>query len=607
MCWIFGYVWQRNDANKILLHWLQRLEYRCYYSSGMYIWNNSGKDILVKAIGKVSKLWQKLDKDLPGNTDWNFGIAHTRWATHWWISEENTHPHYDMNQNFHIVHNWIVENYHQLKEDLKSKGYQFYGQTDSEVVANLLDHLRTWNFLETVEMVLSKIRGAYALLIVSKRNPNEMIAVRLWSPLVFAYDKDNWFYFSSDKQALSWYADKLIYMDDWDILYIKDNDYKIKSNWVKIKRKVEDMDVNLLESSKWEYEHFMLKEIFEQPTIINRIFKWRVDFANNTMNAEAFHGMQDEDFKKIVFVWCGTSYNAWVLGTYYMENLAWLESISYIASEYEYQNIKVDDDRLFVFISQSWETADSIEVLKLLKNRGAHTFGIVNVAWSTISRLTDCGLFTRAGAEIGVASTKAFTAQITCILLLALFLGKKRGLSKAKYDKIISELQKIPQKIENLLSNVSEIKKIAESLSKYNDFFFLWRHYQLPMARESSLKFKEITYLHSEFYPTGELKHWPLALIDNKIPSILFLPNDLLFEKNLSSVQEIKARDGIVVTLSDKDIPWSDYHINIDSTIDELYPFISAVVWQLLAYYTAKKLWKDIDKPRNLAKSVTVK
>jgi glucosamine--fructose-6-phosphate aminotransferase (isomerizing) len=229
------------------------------------------------------------------------------------------------------------------------------------------------------------------------------------------------------------------------------------------------------------------------------------------------------------------------------------------------------------------------------------------VVWSTISRLTDYGLFTRAWAEIWVASTKAFTAQITLILLLALFLGKKRWFSKAKYDNILNELQKIPAKIENLLSNVSEIKDIAESLSQYNDFFFLWRHYQLAIARESSLKFKEITYLHSEFYPIGELKHWPLALIDDKIPSILFLPNDLLFEKNTSSVQEIKARKWIVVTLSDKEIIFSDYNIKINSTIDELYPFITAVVWQLLAYYTSKKLWKDIDKPRNLAKSVTVK
>ncbi len=607
MCGIFWYLWQREDANKILLHWLQRLEYRGYDSAGMYIWNNNGEEKLIKAIWKVSELWQKLDISLEKNTKWNFGIAHTRWATHGGISVENTHPHYDVNKNFHIVHNWIIENYHKLKQDLISKWYKFYGETDSEVVSNLLDDMRTGDFMETVEKVLSTIRWAYALLIMSKNNPNEMVAVRLWSPLLFAYDKDNWFYFSSDKQALSWYVDKLIYLDDGDIVHIKDNDYKIKSNGVKIVRKIEDMDIDLLESTKWDYEHFMLKEIHEQPAIISRIFRWRVDFLNNTMNAEAFHGMQDEKFKKIVFVWCWTSYNAWVLWNYYMENLAWLESVSYIASEYEYQNIQVNDETLFVFVSQSGETADSIEVLKLLKNRWAHTFWIVNVAWSTISRLTDYGLFTRAWVEIWVASTKAFTAQITSILLLALFLWKKRGLGKAKYDKIINELQKLPSKLDSVLKSSPSIKKISDIISKYSDFFFLWRHYQLPIARESSLKFKEITYLHSEFYPTWELKHGPLAMIDDKIPSILFLPDDILFEKNLSSVQEIKARWWIIVSISDKEVISSDHHIDIDSTIDELYPFITAVVWQLLAYYTSKKLWKDIDKPRNLAKSVTVK
>lgn len=607
MCWIFWYLGNRNDAQKILLHGLERLEYRGYDSAGMFIGNNQWKTNLIKAIWKVSNLASKMDKVLDPKDSWNFGIAHTRWATHGWISEENTHPHYDINHNFHIVHNWIIENYYQLKENLQKKWYKFYWQTDSEVVVNLLEDLWTWDFLETVEKVLSKIRWAYALLILSKRNPNEVIAVRLWSPLIFAYDSQNDFYFSSDKQALSGYTDKFIYLDDGDILHIKDSDYKIKANWINISRKIEDMDIKSLEASKWDFKHFMLKEIFEQPAIIKRIFKWRVDFTDNTMNTDAFHGMQDENFKKIIFVWCGTSYNAGVLWTYYMENLAWLESISYIASEYEYQNIKVDDQTLFVFISQSWETADSIEVLKLLKSRGAHTFGIVNVVGSTISRLTDYGLFTRAWAEIWVASTKAFTAQITCILLLALFLGSKRWLSKAKYDKIMGELQKIPDLIEKTLESHLEIKKIAEKFSQYKDFFFLWRHYQLPIARESSLKFKEITYLHSEFYPTWELKHWPLALIDSKIPAVLFIPDDLLFEKNLSSIQEVKARDGVVLTISDKEVYTWDYHIKIDSTIDEIYPFITAVVGQLLAYYTADILKKDIDKPRNLAKSVTVK
>jgi len=607
MCGIFWYIWQRDDADKILIHWLERLEYRGYDSAGMLVWNNDWEEILIKSVWKVSNLSSKIDKELPKGKSRNFGIAHTRWATHGWISTENTHPHYDMNNNFYIVHNWIIENYHKLKQELEQKWYKFYGETDSEVVANLLDDLWTGDFAETVDMVLSKIKWAYALLIISKRNPDEMVAVKLWSPLIFGYDENSWFYFSSDKQALAWYADKFIYLDDWDILYIKNWEYRIKSNWISIRRKVEDLDIESLESSIWDYKHFMLKEIYEQPAIINRIYRWRINFDDKTMNAEAFHGMQDEKFKKIVFVGCGTSYNAWSLGTYFIENLAWLESFSYVWSEYEYQKIKVDDETLFVFISQSGETADSIEVLKLLKERWAHTFGIVNVVWSTISRLTDYGLFTRAWAEIWVASTKAFTAQITSILMLALFLWKKRWLVKSKYDKIITEMYRLPMMIENILAQSDEIKDIAKKIIKYTDFFFLWRHYQLPICRESSLKFKEITYLHSESYPSGELKHWPLALIDKRIPSILFTPDDILFEKNLSSIQEIKARNWLVITISDKDIHNADYNIKIDSTIDEIYPFLTAIVGQILAYHTADLLWKDIDKPRNLAKSVTVK
>lgn len=607
MCWIFGYIWEKDCADKILLHGLERLEYRGYDSAGLFVGDTLGNSQLLKSVWKVWNLVAKAEKSLDQSKKWTFGIAHTRWATHGGISEENTHPHYDMHKHFYIVHNGIIENYFMLKNELEEKWYQFYGETDSEVIANLLDDLRTGDFAETVDLLVNKIRGAYALLIVSKRNPGEMMAVKLGSPLVFAYDTANNFYFSSDKQALSGYADKLIYLDDGDILHIKGKNYQIKANWIHISRKIEEMDIDSLEASKGNYKHFMLKEISEQPAIIKRICKGRVNFVDKTMNAEAFHGMHDEHFKKIIFVGCGTSYNAGVLWTYFMEDLAGLESSAFIASEYEYQHIHVDDETLFVFISQSGETADSISVLKLLKSRWAHTFWVVNVVWSTISHLTDYGLFTRAGAEIWVASTKAFTAQVTCILLLALFLWQKRWLSKAKYDKVLTELERIPAMIDDILDSSEQIQHVAEKIVKYKDFFFLWRHFQVPVARESSLKFKEITYLHSEFYPSGELKHGPLALVDENYPTVLFTPNDLLFDKNISSIQEIKARKWIVVTVSDKEIADADYTIKIWTTIDEMYPFVTAVVWQLLSYYTADLLGREIDKPRNLAKSVTVK
>ncbi len=613
MCGIFGYKWQRHDAQNILIHGLERLEYRGYDSAGLLVGNPDGNFKLIRSVGKVSNLANKVAKEFSNKETFTMGIAHTRRATHGGISEENTHPHHDKNKHFYLVHNGIIENYYKLKQDLITKWYTFYGQTDSEVIANLLEDQRNGNFMETVENVLWMIRWAYALLIVSTYAPDEIIAVRLWSPLLFSYNERGEYFFSSDKQALAGYADKLIYLDDGDIVHLKggnsgkETDYQIKSNGVPSEKKIEEMDIQSLEASKWEYKHFMLKEIFEQPNIIRRIFKWRVDFRTNFLNAEAFHGMQDEKFKKIIFVGCGTSYNAWCVGTYRMENLAGIDASCEIASEYEYKNIKVSDDTLYVFISQSWETADSIEVLKMIKQKWGHTFGIVNVVWSTISRLTDYGLFTRWGVEIWVASTKAFSAQITCILLLALFLWQKRGLSKARYDKIMIELSKVPIMIEDILADTATIREVATTLSKYKNFFFLGRHYQLPIARESSLKLKEITYLHSESYPSWELKHWPLALIDKNIPSVLFAPNDLMFEKNTSSLQEIKARDGKVITISDKDIHNADRNIRVPSTIDEIYPFLTAVVWQLLAYHVADILGKDIDKPRNLAKSVTVK
>jgi len=607
MCWIFWYQGKDHDAKKILVHGLERLEYRGYDSAGLLVGNKEGEMRLVRAVGKVSNLASKVVKEIPDEKKYSFWIAHTRWATHGGVTEENTHPHHDRNKHFYLVHNGIIENYYKLKQELLAKWYTFYGETDSEVIANLLEDNRTGNFMETVEKVLGMIRWAYALLIVSTYAPDEIIAVKIWSPLLFAYSWKDEFFFSSDKQALAGYADKLIYLDDGDIVHLKGNDYQIKSHGIPAEKKIEDMDMESLEASKGDYKHFMLKEIFEQPNIIRRIFKWRADFKTNFLNAEAFHGMQNEAFKKIVFIWCGTSYNAWCLGTYRMENLAGIDASCEIASEYEYKHIKVSDDTLYVFISQSWETADSIEVLKMINQKWWHTFWIVNVVGSSISRLTEYGLFTRWGAEIWVASTKAFTAQITCILLLALYLGQKRWLSKAKYDKIMKEFSKVPEMIEDILADTVNIRKIAEEISAYKNFFFLGRQYQLPVASESSLKLKEITYLHSESYPSGELKHGPLALIDAKIPSVLFVPHDLMFEHNISSIQEIKARAGKVITISDKAIDSSDWHITLPSTIDEIYPFLTAVAGQLLAYHVADILGKDIDKPRNLAKSVTVK
>lgn len=606
MCGIFWYKWDTLNADQVLLQWLQRLEYRGYDSAGMWISNGTNQEVL-KAVGKVSQLAQKAHQHLHKDTKYSIGIAHTRWATHGGITEENTHPHYDKKHTFTIVHNGIIENYHKIKQDLIAKGYEFYGQTDTEVVANLLSHNRDWDFLSTVQKTLAQLRWAYALLIVSDYAPGEMIWVKVGSPLLFAKNNQDEFFFSSDAQALVGFADQIVHLEDGEMVHVVWKNYTVLAWWNTIIKSLEEIDATVLEASKWDYEHFMLKEIYEQPAIIKRLFKGRVDFDQHLLTAETFYQLSHEAFERVVFIWCGTSYNAGWLWSYWMQDIAGIDATYEIASEMEYKTYTVRKDTLYVFMSQSWETADSIQVLKDIKEKWWETFGIVNVPWSTIARLTWRGLFTRAWAEIGVASTKAFTAQLTNILLLALFLGKRRNLSLARYQRILDELKRLPDLIDMVLDTNESILDVAKSLHTYKNFFFLWKHCHVPIAAEASLKFKEITYLHSESYPMGELKHGPLAMIDENIPSILFMPNDMLLEKNISSMHEIAARKWKILTISDADIKNSDWHISIPHTIEELYPFVSVVVWQLLSYHVAHILWHDIDKPRNLAKSVTVK
>lgn len=607
MCWIFGYKWNNGWAEKILLQGLQRLEYRWYDSAGIWVGDNKNNHQLIRSVGKVSHLASKVAHTLDHNIQYTKGISHTRRATHGGITEENTHPHQDMNQQFAIVHNGIIENYHKLKQELLAAWYRFYWETDTEVIANLLAKNWDGSLLSTVATTLSQLRWAYALLIVCNDAPDEIIGVKVWSPLLFGKNKDNSMFFSSDEQALVWLADQIIHLEDGEMVHVVKDDYTVLSEWEKIIKALKDIDATLLESSKWDYKHFMLKEIFEQPAIIKRLFKGRIDFSWYSLTAETFYQFAHEQFEKIVFIGCGTSYNAGRLWSYRVQDIAWIDATYEIASEMEYKNYKVDKKTLYVFISQSGETADSIQVLKDIKAKGGETFGIVNVPWSTIAHMTGRWLFTRAWAEIGVASTKAFTAQLVNILLLALFLGKRRWLSLARFESIINGLTDLPWLIDSVLDSSDAIKEVAKQLTGYHNFFFLWKHYHVPIAAEASLKFKEITYLHSESYPMGELKHGPLAMIDEKIPCVLFMPDDMLLEKNISSMHEIMARKGHVLTISDSDITESTWHIPIPKTIEELYPFVSVVAGQLLAYHVADLMWRDIDKPRNLAKSVTVK
>ncbi len=608
MCWIFWYLWESKNASKVLLHWLERLEYRWYDSAWIAVGNQDWKINLVKSVWKVSFLSEKTDEILEENTKYSYWIAHTRWATHGWVTESNCHPHHDSENKIYLVHNWIIENYKQLKDQLIAKWYAFYWDTDSEVVAKLAQDNWQWSLLKTVEFILPMLEWAYALLFISKDDPKEMIWVKYWSPLVFAFDRENQeAFFSSDTQALAWYAEKIIFLDDGELVHVKNWDYKIKSEWRLIEKKAEKMDISSLASEKWDYEHFMLKEIYEQPRVLEDVFRWRVNFEDNTLNSAAFHELSRSDFKRVVFIACGTSYHAWWLGCYWFEDIAWMDAKVEVASEFEYKTTTIKEDTLYIFVSQSWETADAIEPLKYIKSKWWKTFWIVNVVGSTISRLTDYWLFTRAWTEVWVASTKAFVAQIATILILALYFWEKNNFPRIRYKEIIESLKHLPEAVSLILKDTQRIKEISWIFSDYKQFFFLWRHFELPIAYEASLKFKEISYLNSQALPTWELKHWSLALIDENFPSVIFAPKNFLFEKNLSSIQEIKARKWKVLTISENNISTSDWNILVPEVNEFLTPFTMIVAWQLLSYYTSLKLWREIDKPRNLAKSVTVK
>lgn len=605
MCWIFWYKWPK-DAIRILLHGLERLEYRGYDSAWLTVIDKEWKANTRKSVWKVNNLVQEVMK----NNTWtaSLWIAHTRRATHGWVTTDNCHPHTSNDGKRLLVHNGIIENYLKHKQQLEQQGYTFYSETDSEIIANLLQAHNTWDMLSTVQKVTTLLTWAYALLILNTDFPEQMIGVRLGSPLLLGTSTaTNELFFSSDAQALSGYADKMIYLEDGDLLHIDNHDFLVYSSGRPTLRPIEELDQQALQASKGTYKHFMLKEIFEQPNIMRRIYKWRVNFETQQLWADAFHGLQHEEYLEFQRVACGTSYHSSRLGTLWIEEMTGINCRSHIASEYENRTPRVDDRSLHLFVSQSWETADSIACLKQIKERWGKTFGIVNVPGSTIARLTDSGLFTRAGTEIGVASTKAFTAQCLCMLLVSLFLGKRRGMRASQYKHIVTELEQLPMYLESVLGMSEYIRSIAQQLSNVQSIFFLWRGYHVPIAYESSLKLKEISYIHAEAYPAGELKHGPLALIDENTPSVLFMPHDELREKNRGSLHEIKARKGKVLAISDKHVPEADRYIVLPSVCPELMPLVSAVAGQLLAYHIADILWKDIDKPRNLAKSVTVK
>jgi glucosamine--fructose-6-phosphate aminotransferase (isomerizing) len=609
MCGIVGYVGTKN-CKDILLSGLQRLEYRGYDSAGLAILNNKTLSFIKKE-GKLKILINFLkDKQFNGYT----GIGHTRWATHGEPTDTNAHPHLDCSKKLAIVHNGIIENYSYLREKLKVEGHKFYSQTDTEVIAHLIEKyykIKKNSLIEAVRKAVLQLDGSYALAVISTNENGKLIGARKGSPLVVGKGKNESF-IASDVPALLPFTKEVLFIKDEEIVFIEKDKISLfdlkgkerKIKWTKVKW-------DLQQAEKGGCPHFMLKEIHEQKkavydTFAGRISKDKISFENLKLSKSFL-----KQVNRIFFVACGTAFYAGLTARYFVEDFLKIPAEAEIASEFRYRNIPLNKKTLVVVISQSGETADTIASLRKVKENGLKVLSVINVFGSTISRMSDGVIYTRAGIEIGVASTKAYTSQLTALFLLTLYLCKiKKTLSRNKILKFIKELKEIPKKIEKVLNLEERIKELAEKFYKKKSFLYLGRGYNYPNSLEGALKLKEISYIHAEGYPAGEMKHGPIALIDKNMPVVCLCPKGKTYEKVVSNIQEVKARKGIVVSLAtqeDKEIKkFSDEVLYLPETIEPLTPLIYVIPLQLLAYYIAKNKNCDIDQPRNLAKSVTV-
>jgi glucosamine--fructose-6-phosphate aminotransferase (isomerizing) len=608
MCGIVGYIGQQK-AVPILLEGLKRLEYRGYDSAGIAILDGK-KSLLFKAVGRVTNLEDKIgDRKISGT----IGIAHTRWATHGKPSDQNSHPHQDCAGNISLVHNGIIENYVELKKDLESRGHKFKSETDSEVLAHLIEELnKKIGYEEAVFEALKKIRGTYGLAIINKNEPDKIIVARSGSPLVLGVGEGEYI-IASDVSAIIRHTQKVIYLEDGEVAIIRKDNFEVKNIKNKIKTKeITTLDWSLEKAEKQGYAHFMLKEIFEQPAAIEDAIRGRVLVEDGMVKLGGLQNVVEKlrKIEKIIIVSCGTSYHAGLIGEYMLEEYAGIPVEVEYASEFRYRKPIINKKTAVIAISQSGETADTLAAIREAKNKGALTLGIVNTVGSTIARETDAGIYNHAGPEIGVASTKAFTSQLSILVLLTLMLGRQREMSLVTGQRIAKELKRIPKLIAKILEQDKEIKKIAKKYSQYQDFLYLGRKYNFPIAAEGALKIKEISYVHAEGYATGEMKHGPIALIDKDFPSLFIATKDSVYEKTISGMQEIKARGGRIIAIAtegDTEIKKiADDVIYIPKTLEMLTPLLSVVPLQLFAYFVGVSKGLDVDKPRNLAKSVTV-
>jgi len=607
MCGIVAYLGKQN-ALPIVLDGLKRLEYRGYDSSGLVVFN---KDKLksIKAVGKLESLEDKLRNfSFQGNC----ALGHTRWATHGRPNLSNAHPHSDCQKKIWLVHNGIIENYKELREDLEKQGHKFKSETDTEVIAHLIEEHNSYSLEEAVRLALKRIQGTYGLAVASKDEPDKIVVARNSSPLLIGIGDDEYI-IASDTAAVVTRTKKVIYLDDGEMALISPQDFRIFNlDKRKVEKEINHIDWDIDKAQKKGFKHFMLKEIFEQPDAIENSLRGRLITEQGLAKLGGLEEIEKElrQVRRLVIASCGTACYAGLVGEYMLEEYAGLPTEVELASEFRYRKPVLDKRTALLVVSQSGETADTLAALDEAKRKGILTIGIVNTVGSSIARQTQAGVYNHIGPEIGVASTKAFTSQLSILVLLTLLLGRQRQMSLIMGQRIAQELKMIPKHIAKIIKQAPEIRKIAKKYSGYDNFLYLGRKYNYPIALEGALKLKEISYVHAEGYGAGEMKHGPIALVNKDFPSICLTPSDSVYDKVLSNIEEIKARQGKIIAIAtqgDKKIgKIADDCIFIPKTLEMLTPFLSVIPLQLFAYYMADLRKCDPDKPRNLAKSVTV-
>ena len=607
MCGIVGYIGPKQ-ATPILVAGLKRLEYRGYDSAGVAVFDGESLETR-RAAGKIAKLEGALVADpVTGKV----GIAHTRWATHGPPTERNAHPHLSTDESVAVVHNGIIENADVLRKQLIALGHTFRSDTDTETIAHLVQELYEGSLEEAVIGALRKVDGTFGIAVVSSRDPEKIVAARKGSPLLIGIG-DGEYFLASDASAILAHTREVVYLDDGDLAVLTPDGYRVMDiNASPIRRSVERIEWDLAAIERGGYDHFMLKEIFEQPHTIENTMRGRLILEDGTSKLGGINLSHEQlmNIDQVIITACGTSWHSALIGEMMIEDFARIPCEVEYASEFRYRNPIVTPRTLCIVISQSGETVDTLAAMREAKRRGARTLGLVNVVGSTIAREDDGGIYLHAGPEIGVASTKAFTSQVAALALFALKLGRKRTLSVMRGREIAQALADLPKQIQSILDRAAEIEVIAEQFKDAHNFLYLGRGYNFPAALEGALKLKEISYIHAEGYPAAEMKHGPIALIDESMPVVFIAPHDAVFEKVVSNIQEVKARHGKTIVITSRDEPalhgLMDYEFRAPETIDMLTPVLASVPLQLLAYYIAVKRGANVDMPRNLAKSVTV-